>query len=41
MWRVVVGGEVVVGHPSTKPNSPLGRFVPFFVRLYVAQDFSF
>ena len=27
MWRVVVGGEVMVGHPSTNHNSPHGRVV--------------
>ena len=29
MQRVLVGGGVVVGHPSTNHNSPHGRVVPF------------
>ena len=39
MWWVVVGGGVIMGHPSTNHNSPHERVVAFFVPLYMAQDF--
>ena len=39
MWRVMVGGGVIMGHLSTNHNSPHERVVAFFVPLYMAQDF--
>ena len=41
MWRVMVGGRVMWGHPSTNHNSPCGELWHKLCIVVVALDFPF